>query len=56
MTGDDDDDDRSDQTRTNTKRMDYAICDDLAAVVVPRESYGRLESIAIPVTMKIDFQ
>src|SRR4030081_1341564 len=38
MTGDDDDDDRPDQTRTNTKRMDHAIRDDLAAVVVPRES------------------
>src|SRR6478735_4784212 len=38
MTGDDDDDDRPDQTRTNTKRMDHAICDDLAAVVVPGES------------------
>src|SRR4051794_27945346 len=38
MTGDDDDDDRPDQTKTNTKRMDHAICNDLAAVIFPRES------------------
>src|SRR3981081_759741 len=38
MTGDDDDDDRPDQTRTNANRMDHAICDDLAAVVVPSDS------------------
>ena len=49
MTGDDDDDDRPDQTRTNTKRMDHAIYDDLAAEVLARgraASPGRRSSNA----------
>jgi hypothetical protein len=37
MTGDDDDDGRPNQTKPNADRMDYAIRDDLAALVIPRK-------------------